>query len=284
MTPVLVLGALNLDLCGMPAQALRLHDSNPGRVTLSPGGVGHNIALGLAGCGIAVELATVLGDDAAATLLAHCCAQAGIGLRHAARMAGASSTYLCLMDEAGDMLAAVNDMLLLDAYTPALAAQAMRAAGDVPLIVLDANLPRESIEAVAESAKAPLLLDPVSGFKFGRARRVIGRFAAIKPNWLEAAQMSGAATPREAAAWFLHAGVRQVFISLGGEGVYYADGAGQGQLAAPAMRVASASGAGDAMTSGIARGMLQGVAARDCAALGMEASTNHLLQQGGILL
>ena len=43
---VVVIGAVNMDLSGTPAAALRSGDSNPGRVTLSAGGVGRNIASG----------------------------------------------------------------------------------------------------------------------------------------------------------------------------------------------------------------------------------------------
>ena len=41
---VTVIGAVNMDICGRPANALIMRDSNPGAVTLTPGGVGRNIA------------------------------------------------------------------------------------------------------------------------------------------------------------------------------------------------------------------------------------------------
>ena len=43
-SPVYVIGAVNMDMSGTPAGPLRPGDSNPGRVMLSPGGVGRNIA------------------------------------------------------------------------------------------------------------------------------------------------------------------------------------------------------------------------------------------------
>ena len=41
---VCVVGAVNLDICGRPEKKLIFRDSNPGAVTLTPGGVGRNIA------------------------------------------------------------------------------------------------------------------------------------------------------------------------------------------------------------------------------------------------
>ena len=54
--PVFVIGAVNMDISGTPAAELRTGDSNPGRVTLSPGGVGRNIAENLRLLGRKVDL------------------------------------------------------------------------------------------------------------------------------------------------------------------------------------------------------------------------------------
>ena len=282
--PVIVVGALNLDVYGVPSGAFMPRDSNPGRVTLAAGGVGHNIARHLARHGTSVELITALGDDDIAALLTSRLEREGVGLTHALRLSGGSSAYVCLHDTDGDMIAAVNDMGLLVALTPARLAPLLPAVNAAPLVIIDANPPMDTLEYLAEHAAAPLLLDPVSGFKAERVRRVIGRFAAVKPNLLEAERLSGERGPARAAAWFLAQGVSKVFISLGSEGCYYADAAGQGYLPAARLHARNCTGAGDAMVSGIARAMLQNAAARDAAAMGIAAVTEHLLDQGGSIL
>ena len=50
-----VIGAANIDIGGFPAAALAGGDSNPGRVTLSAGGVGRNIACALARLGAQIR-------------------------------------------------------------------------------------------------------------------------------------------------------------------------------------------------------------------------------------
>ena len=58
--PVYVIGAVNMDLSGTPAAPLRAGDSNPGRISLSPGGVGRNIAENLSLLGRKVFLITIM--------------------------------------------------------------------------------------------------------------------------------------------------------------------------------------------------------------------------------
>ena len=48
MKRLIVVGGMNLDLLGVPAGPLLPRDSNPGKITLRPGGVGRNIAEKLA--------------------------------------------------------------------------------------------------------------------------------------------------------------------------------------------------------------------------------------------
>ena len=44
MKKAIVVGGLNLDICGLPDGELVPRDSNIGRVEMRAGGVGHNIA------------------------------------------------------------------------------------------------------------------------------------------------------------------------------------------------------------------------------------------------
>lgn len=284
MSSVFVIGALNLDMCGLPQDVLRMYDSNPGRITISAGGVAHNIAYHLAQAGIEVELVSLLGDDYAANILSRHCSAENIHLHHTARYPGPSSTYLCIHNEKGEMVAAINDMSLIDHLSPAFIEQRLPEMAGAPLIITDANLPKESLATLAHEAKAPLMLDPVSGFKALRAKDIIGRFAIVKPNALEAKELTGESDPAKAAEWLLEQNVKQVYISLGAEGVYYASRAEKGFLPATKMKTPSTTGAGDAMTAGIAIGYLQGKSPCRCAQSGIETVTRHLLKQGGRIL
>lgn len=281
--PPIVVGALNLDMYGLPQGPARLGDSTPGRVTLCAGGVGHNIAMHIAQAGVPVELLTLLGDDSTGDMLMAHCLRDGIGMTHATRLPGPSSTYLCIHEQSGELLAGINDMSLMEAFTPQHLRSHLDALNRAPLVCVDANLPLQTLSALAHSVRAPLLLDPVSAYKAERVRAIIGRFTAVKPNQLEAECLSGHSDPARAADWFLSQGVQQVYISLSKRGVYYADRDTCGTLSATPMQVPHASGAGDALAAGIAVGMLRAMDTYACAQLGLTFVTQYLLKQGGVL-
>lgn len=275
MKPILVIGGINMDILGVPAQPFQLRDSVPGFVSLSPGGVGHNIARHLARMREEVELMTILGDDMLAQHLQQSCRDTGIGLRHTLSLPGASNTYMAVHDGQGDMLAAINSMALMDRLSAERILQALPPDG-FTACVLDANLSAEALQAAAGHVRAPLMADPVSVAKGERLRAILPKLHAIKPNWLEAQALTGKDSPEEAAESLLALGLQQVFISLGGDGLYFAAADDQGFLR-PAKRLDSpATGAGDAMTAGLALALKQGLSARQAAMLGMAQAADQL--------
>ena len=89
--------------------------------------------------------------------------------------------------------------------------------------------------------------------------------------------MSGQDSPEAAAAFFLKAGVRQVFISLGASGLYCSDGRDSAYLPAPPLPPVPLTGAGDAMTAGLALALAEGLPILEAARLGT-GSANHFLK------
>ncbi|MFR0788392.1 MAG: PfkB family carbohydrate kinase [Vescimonas sp.] len=74
---VTVVGGMNMDIGGWPSEELVAQDSNPGRVRMSPGGVGRNIAHNMSLMGLDVRLLTAFGDDVYAQKLAAVLRRAG---------------------------------------------------------------------------------------------------------------------------------------------------------------------------------------------------------------
>lgn len=256
MVSACVLGGMNVDITGTPQTALRLGDSNPGRVRMAAGGVGRNMAENLARMGFRVELMAPLGGDGFAAFLQGACEEAGVGLRHAPRLPLPSSVYLCLMDGRGDMHAAVNDMALCEAVTPDMLDMDALNAFDGAL--LDANLPAPVLARVAQEARVPLIADPVSAAKAQRLLPLLPRLAAIKPNRLEAQALTGEADPAQAARALCRLGVGRAFVSAGPLGMFYCGEGAEGRLPPPPVPVANATGAGDSATAAIAAGCLLG--------------------------
>ena len=273
---VVVVGGANTDVVGVSAHALVARDSNPGSIRTSPGGVGRNVAENLVRLGVGVEFVTAFGDDDAGRALRASCRVRGIGTATslvAADLPGAH--YLAVLDERHDMAVAINDMRVLDRLTPEVLAEPERAqlllAAD--LVVVDANLPAETLEWLAVAVRAPILLEPVSAAKTCRASGILARLAALTPNTLEAAALlghdvSGIDEAQRAACELVALGARSAFVTCGAAGVAWADANGSGVVEAPVVEVANASGAGDAFCAGVAYALLARGGARTAAKLG----------------
>ena len=81
-----------------------MRDSNPGSVTLSPGGVGRNIAHDLRLLGVDVTFVTALGEDGYAAEILKSCAALGFDMSLARHIPGGrTSSYLYITDPSGDM-------------------------------------------------------------------------------------------------------------------------------------------------------------------------------------
>ena len=116
---VAVVGAINIDIWGKSSSVLILRDSNPGEISYSFGGVGHNIAHNLCLMGQRVSMLTALGGDHWAPQVQRACAAIGIDLSHAFHVPGArTGTYLALSGPDGDMAIGLSDMAIADEISP----------------------------------------------------------------------------------------------------------------------------------------------------------------------
>ena len=254
-----VVGGVNVDIGGQPFLQLVMKDSNPGKVTVSFGGVGRNIAHNMSLLGIRTEMLTALGDDFYASGIAASCQEAGIGISRALRLPGEStSTYLYLNDCDGDMAMAVSDMEICRQITPEYLASQLALLHDAQVVVFDTNIPEESVIWLADHSLRPLFADCVSTKKAEKLRPVLGKLHTLKPNRIEAELLSGIhicddASLRRAAETLLATGLQRVFISLGSEGVLAAERGKMVRLHCYPAEVKNVTGAGDAFMAALVR-------------------------------
>ena len=264
---IALLGGMNMDLIAQPGAALVMGDSNPGSIRCVPGGVARNVAENLARLDHAVRLVSLVGDDPLGqSLLAHTAA-VGVDVSAVQCVAGfATSTYLSIHSQHGEMDFAINDMALLDQLTPTILQNYAALLRGASAWVLDANLAPGTLDYLLGKAletlapRVAVFADAVSVAKCGRLQPWLSKLHTLKVNRLEAQALCGfdVDSQAEALAACRHLrtlGVGRVVISLGAQGVYWCDEqGGTGHCAAAPVSVVNVSGAGDALLAGLVHG------------------------------
>ena len=257
---IAVVGGVNVDIGGRPYQPLQRRDSNPGKIHISLGGVGRNIAHNLRLLGERqVYLLTAFGDDAFALKIEHSCKEIGIDISRARLIAGGkTSTYIYLCNEEGEMEIALSDMDICREINPAYLTSQEALLNGARLVVIDGNLSQDALLWLAKHCEAPIFADPVSAAKAEKLLPILGKIHTLKPNRLEAEVLSGVRIEDEeslnrAAEILLEKGVKRVFISLGSEGVFAAEGEQRVRAVGQPICLKNSSGAGDAFMAALVR-------------------------------
>ena len=278
-TYAVVVGGANVDIGGRSHRALVAEDSNPGRVGLSLGGVGRNIAHNLSLLGADVRMLTAYGDDLYGQNLVSACTAAGIDMTHALKLRDeATSTYLYIAGEDGEMAVAVSDMAICDRITPDYLASNYALLQNAQAIVCDTNIPAESLEYLAAQFQVPIFCDPVSTAKAEKIRPILGKLHTLKPNRLEAELLSGVKitskeTAIEAARVLLDTGLKQVVISLGADGVFAANRDEQVWMQNLPATMVNTTGCGDSFMAALVWAYLEEMSLEESVRAGLAASS-----------
>lgn len=274
-----VVGGVNVDIGGRSFAPLVASDSNPGKVSVSLGGVGRNIAHNMSLMGVDVRLLTAYGDDLNGERVAASCSELGIDLGNAQRVpGGTTSTYLYLTGPDGEMALAVSDMSICEQITPAYLAANLSLLQNAQVVVADTNIPAESLAYLADNLTVPLFVDTVSTTKAEKLRPILSKIHTLKPNRLEAELLSGVKIEKpedvaKAADKLLQLGVHRVFISLGADGVYAAMENQRVQLPTIPGSMVNTTGCGDAFMAALVWAYLEGSALEETARAGLAAGS-----------
>ena len=285
-TYVVLIGAANIDIQGFPFNKLIQRDSNPGVISICPGGVSRNIAENLSRMGVAAELVTAIGGGANGRYLTDSCKECGIGIEHSLVFPDEeSSTYLAIMNVDGDMELALSDMRISDKITVEYIESIDTLLRGAALIEIDPCLSGEVIQYILlHYSSIPLYIDPVSIGKSKKIKDRLNGIHTLKLNEREAGFLCGYAvnskeTLLRAAEDLLEKGVSRIFITSGAGGVYYSDGNCSGTVLPPAVEVASATGAGDAFMAGVIFSALHGYPLKESAVFATGASVCALMSE-----
>lgn len=269
-----VVGAINIDIWGKSSSVLILKDSNPGEISYSFGGVGRNIAHNLCLMGQKVSMLTAIGDDHWGPQVKKACADIGIDLSHAFLVPGSrTGTYLALSGPDGDMAIALSDMAIADAISPDIILKNLDFLNGAKLVVVDGNLPAETIECICENVTAPIFADPVSVTKGRKLLPYLHKLHSFKPNSLEAQSLTGMSDPETAARELIRLGVRHAYVSDGSGGLVVAHGDELFRVPCLPTVLVNATGGGDAVMAALCDSFCRGYTPAEAARRAMAAGS-----------
>ena len=293
-SPVLVIGGAGVDLVGRLKGELRAGTSNPANIRTSFGGVARNVAENLARLGCSVKLITAVGDDQLGDRLLEQAASAGVDVSAVLRTSQhPTGTYLGVINPAGQLEFALDDMSATSALTPDYLKSQAALFREASLVFIDANLLANTLRTIfslARKSRLPICADPTSTSLAGRLRPHLSRLWMVTPNSAEAAilcEKSFEASRRQqaldAAKCLMAQGVEIALITLAEFGVVYATSQTSGHISAGFTKIIDPTGAGDALTATVIFALLNDVLLDDAVRLGVTAASLTLRQPGTVI-
>ncbi|HDN80932.1 MAG: ribokinase [Chloroflexi bacterium] len=279
---VVVIGAAGMDTKGRVDSLPVYGMSIPGEIRISPGGVARNVAENLARLGVHTILLSALGNDDAGRQVLEQARSSGIDMSHIKVYENArTAAYLAIIDEEGMPLASVYDMGIMELITPRYIYNNRGLIKEANMVLIDANLSPEALKTLFNITRryhVPVCADPTSANLASRLKPHLKDLYLITPNEAEAEVLCGMSIKGRdsaitAAKELVAKGVDIAIITLAEMGVCYATSNTSGHIPAIKTDVVDLTGAGDALTAGVAFGILNNFSIDEAIRLGVSAAT-----------
>ncbi len=263
---ILALGGAHVDRRGRIHGQTAPGASNPGSWFVEAGGGVFNAARNLARLGHPVRLIAPRGGDADGEIVAAAAEAAGVEDTPFTFLDRATPSYTAIIEADGNLVIALADMELYRLFSPRRMQQrAVREAfAATGAVLTDANLPEETIAAIADAARRnahPVFGIAISPAKVVRFRPVLPALAGLFMNEAEARALieTQPDRPQDWPALLRAAGLARGVITRGSDAAIAFDETGAVMLAPPRLEIlGDVTGAGDALASGFLSAHLAG--------------------------
>ncbi|MDX3925419.1 MAG: carbohydrate kinase family protein [Shinella sp.] len=263
---ILALGGAHIDRRGRISGDTVPGASNPGSWFVEAGGGTFNAARNLCRLGHPVRLISPRGGDGDGDIVAAAAEAAGVEDTPFIFLDRTTPSYTAILERDGNLVIALADMELYRLFSPRrLQQRAVReaiAASDA--LLTDANLPAETIAAIADSsdrASKPLAGIGISPAKVTRFENTLPKLAFLFMNEAEARALTGE-RPQDVRRWpaiLRGAGLAGGVVTRGREPAVAFDRHSTALLPPPPMEtIGDVTGAGDALAAGFFSGWLSG--------------------------
>jgi len=263
---ITVVGGCNMDILGRPNEPMNQNDSAPGVISYSEGGVGRNIAENVARLEAPVKLLSAVGKDANGERIVTHGSRCGIDMTKVKMVEGKNtSTYLSMLNHEGEVLNALSDMSIVSEISVGYIQENMGLMNRSKLVCIDTNLDQEVIDLIFAQCTVPIFVDTVSSAKCIKIEDYESKIFLLKPNIIEAERLLKKKIETEddiisALEIFLMRGVKNIIITVGSDGVYFANEDGIWHAKVNTVEIVNSNGAGDSFMSGLLYGFLHGQA------------------------
>jgi pseudouridine kinase len=284
---VSVIGGINIDIKGLPANRLLSDTSNPGSIYLSPGGVGRNIAHNLALLEVPVCFFSAIGEDVFGSRVLSKTKTAGVDVTYVQVLNNQhTGMYLSILNLSHELALAISDMEITHCVDKEYIDKHRQVIQRSAFVILETNLDLEVLGYILElchQKNIPCLINPVSIEKSQKLHDIDGGFEYITTNRaeLEAVchQEIQDLDQLEDVCEQLCDRFEHILVTLGEEGVYYYSRKHRNGKRYPPFksRIVDPNGAGDAFVAGLVCGVFRNFNMDYCIQLGMAAA--HLTLQ-----
>ncbi|ARO30402.1 carbohydrate/purine kinase protein [Rhizobium sp. NXC14] len=280
MKKILVLGGAHIDRRGRISGETAPGASNPGTWFEEPGGGGFNAARNLARLGFHVTMISPRGGDPFGELVGEAADFAGIDDRPFVFLDRKTPSYTAIIEKNGDLVIALADMDLYRFFVPRrLSIRWVREAfATHDLILVDANLPEETIAAIvakANSLAKPVAAIAISPAKVVRLKPCIRDIDYLFLNEAEATAVIGL-QPEDSGGWpplLNEIGIRNAVVTRGRRELVAICKDRAVALQPPiAETVADVTGAGDSLAAGTLAALISGLPLEEAVRYGAAAA------------
>ena len=277
------IGGCHRDLVARTAADFEPGTSCPGTVRETFGGVARNVAVLAASAGLAVGLVGRVGADTAAAALAADLAAHGIAADLTVDRDAATGTSLAVHDRSGELVAAVSDLAIYDRMSPDDLLQ-RPALSEAAILFADANLPADTILALAERFGPRLALDGISRAKAPRIAAALRYGPLVFLNAPSAESLLNR-SDRDAvrlAEALAEDGARAAVVTAGGGPVAILEAGAVSAIPVPPRSAVDVTGAGDALTAATLSALFHGKTLRTAVECGIAAAGAALATTGAL--
>ena len=280
---VLVVGSAVLEISGEAEGRLRSGARQFGTVHRTAGGVARNVAENLARLEIETTFLSAVADDEFGERLIAQSTLAGVDCSHVLRVSQARTATSLILRQSPSKATRLDDFKIVDFIDSDYLMEHEWLFENAALIVIDATLNEEALDTLFELAAlndVRVCADPTSPLMAARLIKYISNLYLVVPNASETValcQLDEPATQRDEAIYTAQAlvnmGADIAVVTLGEQGLAYADSSGGGYIRAIHTNVVDTSGAGDALSGAVIFGLLNGVPIDEAMRLGVAAAS-----------